>query len=160
MNYGKKSLENLVNQTNAIESEKGIKTFGFGYPILVRRNESDNSLTVSPILIWSLNVNPTKDFNTWTIKRTPDDPIYFNEVLINHIESDSKIKLKSISADFLEDGLIDKDELNSILCDLISKININDDDDLQEIFKTKSKKISRIKEKKEYEMKIEKRKEE
>lgn len=147
----KKSLENLVNQTNAIESEKGIKTFGFGYPILVRRNQSDNNLTISPVLIWSLNINPTKDFNTWTIKRSEEDPIYLNEVLINHIESDSKIKLESISADFLEDGLIDSDELNSILSNLISKINVNENENFEEIFKIKSKKVSRIKEKKEYE---------
>lgn len=147
----KKSLENLVNQTNAIESEKGIKTFGFGYPILVRRNQSDNNLTVSPVLIWSLNINPTKDFNTWTIKRSEEDPIYLNEVLVNHIESDSKIKLESISADFLEDGLIDRNELNIILSNLISKININEIENFEEIFNLKSKKVSRIKEKKEYE---------
>src|SRR5690606_9884808 len=45
-----KSFENLINQTEAIESEKGINTFGFGFPILVRRDQSDNKLTVAPIL--------------------------------------------------------------------------------------------------------------
>ena len=45
-----KSFENLINQTEAIESEKGINTFGFGFPILVRRDQSGNKLTVAPIL--------------------------------------------------------------------------------------------------------------
>ncbi len=79
-----KSFENLINQTDAIESEKGINTFGFGFPILVRRDQSDNKLTVAPILIWSLRIKRTKEFNTWEILRTEDDPIYINEVLINH----------------------------------------------------------------------------
>tara|TARA_B100000963_G_C22632381_1_gene675659 strand:- start:321 stop:4367 length:4047 start_codon:yes stop_codon:yes gene_type:complete len=147
----KKSLENLVNQTNAIEAEKGIKTFGFGYPILVRRNQSDNNLTVSPVLIWSLNISPTKDLNTWIIRRTAEDPIYINEVLINHLESDSKIKLTSISDEFLEDGLIDKEELITIISDLLLKINLNEAENLKEKLKSKFEKITRIKEKKEYE---------
>ena len=38
-----KSFENLINQTEAIESEKGINTFGFGYPILAEvTNQTTN----------------------------------------------------------------------------------------------------------------------
>jgi hypothetical protein len=50
-----KSFENLINQTEAIESEKGINTFGFGFPMLIRRDLADNKLTVAPVLIWSLS---------------------------------------------------------------------------------------------------------
>ena len=64
-----KSFENLINQTEAIESEKGINTFGFGFPLLVRRDQSDNELTVAPVLIWSLRIKRTKEFNTWLIQR-------------------------------------------------------------------------------------------
>ena len=74
----KKTFENLVNQTEAIESEKGINTFGFGFPILIRRNQSDNEITVAPILIWSLRIKRTKEFNTWVISRNEDDAIYLN----------------------------------------------------------------------------------
>ena len=35
------SVEILINQTETIELEKGINTFGFGYPILVRRDRID-----------------------------------------------------------------------------------------------------------------------
>lgn len=43
------SFENIINQTDAIEAEKGINTFGFGFPILIRRDQADNKLTVAPI---------------------------------------------------------------------------------------------------------------
>ena len=59
-----KAFENLINQTEAIESEKGINTFGFGFPILARRDRADNKLTVAPILIWSLRIKRTNEFNT------------------------------------------------------------------------------------------------
>src|SRR5690606_16022073 len=34
-----KAFENHINQTEGIESEEGIKTFGFGFTILVRRDK-------------------------------------------------------------------------------------------------------------------------
>lgn len=146
-----KSFENLINQTDAIESEKGINTFGFGFPVLVRRDESDKKLTVAPILIWSLRIKRTKEFNTWEILRTEDDPIYFNEVLINHLQNDSKIEINQISSDFLDDGLIDKNELLDICVNLIESINTSTPSDLREIFEKKLNEIKSIPEKKYYE---------
>ena len=86
-----KAFENLINQTEAIESEKGINTFGFGFPILARRDRADNKLTVAPILIWSLRIKRTKEFNTWEILRNEEDPIYINEVLINHLSIEAEL---------------------------------------------------------------------
>ena len=106
-----KSFENLINQTEAIESEKGINTFGFGFPILIRRDNTDNKITVAPILIWSLRIKRTKEFNTWEIIRNEEDPIYLNEVLVNHLKSDSNIELQPTLTQTLEDGLITKEEL-------------------------------------------------
>lgn len=146
-----KSFENLINQTDAIESEKGINTFGFGFPILVRRDQSDNKLTVAPILIWSLRIRRTKEFNTWEILRTEDDPIYINEVLINHLQNDSKIEINQISSDFLDDGLIDKKELLDICVNLIDSINSSIPDDLRETFRKKLDNLKSIPEKKHYE---------
>lgn len=146
-----KSFENLINQTDAIESEKGINTFGFGFPILVRRDQSDNKLTVAPILIWSLRIRRTKEFNTWEILRTEDDPIYINEVLINHLQNDSKIEINQISTDFLDDGLIDKSELLDICVNIIESINSSITDDLRETFEKKLNQIISIPDKKHYE---------
>jgi len=146
-----KAFENLINQTEAIESEKGINTFGFGFPILVRRDRADNKLTVAPILIWSLRIKRTREFNTWEIRRSEDDPIYINEVLINHLQSDSSIEIEQIPNEMLDDGLIDKNELIEICSKLIRTINTTTPDDLQETFRKKLEKIVSIKSKKDYE---------
>ena len=145
-----KAFENLINQTEAIESEKGINTFGFGFPILARRDKADNKLTVAPILIWSLRIKRTKEFNTWEILRNEEDPIYINEVLINHLQSDSNIEIKQIPSDMLDDGLINKSELIEICSNLIRAINTTSPDDLEETFKKKLDKITSIGDKAHY----------
>ncbi|MGE5411139.1 MAG: AAA domain-containing protein, partial [Clostridiales bacterium] len=146
-----KAFENLINQTEAIESEKGINTFGFGFPILARRDSADNKLTVAPILIWSLRIKRTKEFNTWEILRTEEDPIYINEVLINHLQSDVNVEIEQISNNILDDGLINKTELIEICSKVIRAINIATPDDLEEIFNKKLEKITAIGDKAHYE---------
>lgn len=145
-----KSFENLINQTDAIESEKGINTFGFGFPILVRRDQSDNKLTVAPILIWSLRIKRTKDFNTWEILRNEEDPIYINEVLINHLQNDSKIEINQVSSEHLDDGLIDRNELLDICAEIIDSINSTTPNDLRETFEKKLNDIKPISDKNHY----------
>ncbi len=146
-----KSFENLINQTETIELEKGINTFGFGFPLLIRRDQADNKLTVAPILIWSLRIKRTKDFNTWEINRNEDDPIYLNEVLINHLQNDSKIEIESIPNEMLDDGLISKSELIEICVNLIKTINSSVPIDLYDTFKKKLDDINPISEKAHYE---------
>jgi len=146
-----KAFENIINQTEAIESEKGINTFGFGFPILIRRDQADNKLTVAPILIWSLRIKQTKEFNTWEINRTEDDPIYLNEVLINHLLSDSKIEIEPIPSEMLDDGLINEDELIEVCTNLIKAINTTVPIDIKETFRKKLENISSIGDKAHYE---------
>lgn len=146
-----KAFENLINQTEAIESEKGLNTFGFGFPILARRDNADNKLTVSPILIWSLRIKRTKEFNTWEITRNDDDPIYLNEILINHLQNDANIQLEPIPSEMLDDGLINKSELLEICKNLLEAINTKSQDNLEEIFSNKLENISSIGDKAHYE---------
>lgn len=145
-----KAFENLINQTEAIEAEKGINTFGFGFPILARRDRADNKLTVAPILIWSLRIKRTKEFNTWEILRNEEDPIYINEILINHLQSDSNIEIEQIPSEMLDDGLIHKTELIEICSNLIRAVNTTSPADLEETFKTKLDKIIPIGDKAHY----------
>jgi very-short-patch-repair endonuclease len=146
-----RSFENLINQTEAIESEKGINTFGFGYPLLARRDRSDNKLTVAPILIWSLRIKRTSEFNTWMVHRNEDDPIYLNEVLINHLQSDSKITIEPISSEMLDNGLIDKEELLDICLNLIRSINTSVPENLRDVFRQKLEVVKAIPDKKHFE---------
>lgn len=146
-----KAFENLINQTEAIESEKGINTFGFGFPILVRRDKADNKLTVAPILIWSLRIKRTKESNTWEILRNEDDPIYINEVLINHLQSDAQVTIDPISNEMLEDGLITGEELIQICTSILKTINASVPDDLKDILQQKLQSVTSIGSKNNYE---------
>ncbi|HCY77697.1 MAG TPA: hypothetical protein DHV28_17435 [Ignavibacteriales bacterium] len=146
-----KSLENLINQTDTIESEKGINTFGFGFPLLVRRDQSDNKLTVAPILIWSLKINRTNEFNTWIIQRNEDDPIYINELLINHIQNELNASINQISSDMLDDGLIDKNELIDLCYEILSVVNTKNSGNLKEIISNKLKSVKSISDRNHYE---------
>lgn len=146
-----KAFENLINQTETIEAEKGINTFGFGFPILIRRDRADNKLTVAPLLIWSLRIKRTKEFNTWEILRSEDDSIYINEVLINHLQSDANLVIDQISSEILEDGLVESSELIKVCFDLIKAINTYVPTDLKESFETKLQNIIPFGDKKYYE---------
>lgn len=146
-----KAFENLINQTETIESEKGINTFGFGFPILARRDQADNKLTVAPILVWSLRIKRTREFNTWEIMRNEDDPIYINEVLINHLRSDANVEIEQIQSEMLDDGLINKKQLIEICSKLIRSINTTVEDDLEDTFLKKLSSISAIQDKAHYE---------
>lgn len=142
-----KRLNSLEHEVKDIELENGINTFGFGYPLLVRRDLKDNKITVAPLFIWSLRLTRPKEKNTWRIKRTEDDPIILNEVLINHLESDAAIKLDQIADEFLEDSLIDKEELIDLCMNVIEKMNDTVTDEHLRAFKSNSNTISRIPEK-------------
>lgn len=146
-----KAFENLINQTEAIESEKGINTFGFGFPILIRRDRTDNKLTVAPILIWSLRIKSTREFNTWEINRKEDDPIYLNEILVNHLLSDSNIDIGQIPTEILDDGLISDRDLIDVCLKLLKAINTNVPDDLKLTYQDKLNNISAIRDKAYYE---------
>lgn len=146
-----KSFENLINQTDTIESEKGINTFGFGFPLIVRRDQSDNKLTVAPILIWSLKIKRTNEFNTWIIQRTEEDPIYVNELLINHIQNELKASISQISSEMLDDGLIDKNELTDLCYEILSVINTKNSGNLKDIIINKLKSVKSISDRNYYE---------
>ena len=118
-----RSLQNLINHSDSLESEKGINSFGFGFPTLVFKSKSDNKLVFAPLLIWSLKIKNLGEANSFQLIKTEEDPIYINEVLINYLESDSGIKLDNLSAEMLDDGLIDKDELINLCDEILSKLN-------------------------------------
>ena len=119
-----RSLENLIFQNEVIYSEKGVNSLGFGFPILIRKDLSDGQISASPLLIWSINIKPTNEMNTWEITRAEDDPIYLNEVLINHLQSDSGVILDQLSEEVLSDGKIDKPELFNICETILSQLKV------------------------------------
>ena len=124
-------LKSIGKQNRDYFLEHGIEPFGFGFPIIYKRDKSDpKSIIKAPLIIWSLLIEENRQFsNLWTIKRDEDYPIYFNDVLISHIEKDEGIKIDSISKEFLEDSIINKDELVELALGFISRFGSQLDQD-------------------------------
>ncbi len=131
-------LKSICKQNKDYFLEHGIEPFGFGFPIIYKRDKSDpKSIIKAPLIIWSFEIEENRQYsNKWTIKRDEDFPIYFNDVLISHIERDEGIKIESISKEFLEDSLLNKDELIALTLEFISRFGSELDQDTisQKIF--------------------------
>lgn len=146
-----RSLEDLFNQIEAIESEKGLNSFGFGYPLLVRRDLADKKIIVAPIFIWSLRIKRSKELNTWEISRAEDDSISVSEVLINHLESDTKIIIDQLHSEIVERGIITETEVVDYCLKLTKAINGSIKEETKNIFEEKLTHVHSIKDKKHYE---------
>ncbi len=135
-----KSFNNIFNQVEVIKAEKGIETFGFGFPLLVRKDKLDRRLTVAPLVIWQLQLQRSKKNDTWNVVKNEDTAIYVNEVLINHLISDSEIVIDQIPSEMLDDNVLSREELFKVCYDIVSKVNSGSKDKLQgsleEVFKT------------------------
>lgn len=133
-----KIFTSLLNQVTVIKEERGVETFGFGFPLLIRKNRADKKLTVAPLIIWKLKLERSKKNDAWIISRETDSDIYLNEVLVNHLQADAEIFLDPLSADFVGDGIITKDELYEVCKGVLKKTNIskiaNIDDNLNKLF--------------------------
>jgi len=124
-----KRLNSLYYENNDNFLEFGIQTFGFGFPLLIRRDKQTNaSIIAAPLLIWNLDIQKSSTTaNKWNIKRGNDYPISINEVLISHIQKDENISINRLDAGYLEDALIDYDELNTITNEIFSQLGIKTD---------------------------------
>jgi superfamily I DNA and/or RNA helicase/very-short-patch-repair endonuclease len=109
------------NEDNFLEH--GIKTFGFGFPILVYKPKSDpEKLICAPVFIWKLELKCIQ--NEWTISRDEDYSISMNEVMFNYLEQDLNTKgFTRLSEEYLSDYKIDKDELIELTKNLLFEIS-------------------------------------
>jgi len=116
-------LKSICKQNKDYFLEHGLEPFGFGFPIIYKRDKKDpKNVIKAPLLIWSLEIEELRQYsNRWVIKREEDYPIYFNDVLISHIEKDENFKLSQISHEFTEDSLIDKSELIQLTTEFLSR---------------------------------------
>ena len=129
-------LKSICKQNNDYFQEHGIKPFGFGYPIILKRDSKDpKNVIKAPLIIWALEIEEDrKQVNKWVIKREEDYPIYFNEVLISHIEKDEGIKISKLKKELLEDFILDFNELCEVTSDFINQFGSKIDTiEIQEI---------------------------
>ncbi|HEY0272899.1 MAG TPA: AAA domain-containing protein, partial [Chitinophaga sp.] len=142
-----KKLHILARRLNAIcienddnFKEQGIRTFGFGYPILVKRTRQDPDKVIkAPLFIWPLEILKAHDkVNSWSVLRNKtlnennrivDEELHsvaINEVLLSFLRTDENIVLPQINEELLEDAIIDKDELLSLLLGVLRAFHATD----------------------------------
>lgn len=138
---------NIENEDNY--KEHGIKTFGFGYPILIKPSKQDpKKIIKAPLFIWQLEiVKASNKVNTWSILRNKvksetgkivDDEIHsvgLNEVLLSFLKNDEGIIIPQINEDLLEDAIIDKNELLEECAKILKSLNSNSQDNTFENLK-------------------------
>jgi superfamily I DNA and/or RNA helicase/very-short-patch-repair endonuclease len=139
-----KRLNSIAIENEDNYKEHGIKTFGFGYPLLIKPSKNDpQKIIKAPLFIWQLEIaKATNKVNTWSILRNKtrneegkikDNEVHsvaLNEVLISFIKTDENIDIPQINEDLLEDAIIDKRELveecERVLKTLNTNVNITE----------------------------------
>ncbi len=128
---------NIENEDNF--KEHGIKTFGFGFPILIKPSKQDpRKIIKAPLFIWQLElIKSTNKVNTWSILRNKvkkengqikDEEIHsigLNEVLLSFLKTDENIIVPQINEEFLEDSVIDRKELIDECYKVLKALNAN-----------------------------------
>lgn len=128
----KKIVQKIIKRLNHLDyqekeefAEHGYHSFGFGYPLLIKRDPNNpDRILKAPLLIWYLHIEKdTRKNNTWTISRDEQDPLIFNELLQSHLESTEKIRTDDLDA-LLEDDFMNEKQLNVCCQKLLEKLNI------------------------------------
>lgn len=112
-----KRLASLQYDHDDFEKEYGVQTFGFGFPLIVRRNPNDlTKMIVAPLFIWPLQIKKSYTRNReWQIIRDPEQPIRVNEALRAYLKTEQHLELPVPADDVLDDGLLNADELNAFM---------------------------------------------
>ena len=132
-----KRLNAIIIENEDYFKEHGTKTLGFGYPILIKRSSKDPTKIIkAPLFIWALDAIKSKNkVNEWTIFRnktvqqngnlveTDIHGVSINEVLLSFIKGEDDILLPGLSADVLDDLLVDQSELLAACSQVLSALN-------------------------------------
>lgn len=124
-----KRLNFITYSNNDYYLEHGVKPFAFGYPILLKKDRQDPTKIIkAPVLIWYLDIekSSTKAYK-WTIRRAEDYPVYFNQLLISHIENDEGITLQNLSDEYLSDSILEESEVVEICNRLLQQLGAEEE---------------------------------
>lgn len=142
---------NIENEDNY--KDFGIKTFAFGFPILIKPSKQDpKKIIKAPLFIWQLEIiKATNKVNTWSILRNKtrnesgkivDEEVHsvgLNEVLITFLKTDENILVPQINEELLEDEIIDQKELIDECYKVLKALNTNATTNIKESLLAKFK---------------------
>ncbi|HTE27988.1 AAA domain-containing protein [Flavitalea sp.] len=132
-----KRLNSLHFENEDYFKEHGSKTFGFGYPLLIKRSRKDiNKVIKAPLFIWPLEIiKSVNKVDTWSILRNKvrnesgkvvDEEIHsvgVNEVLSSFFQTDEGITIPQINEELLEDAVITREELLNACYTVLASLN-------------------------------------
>ncbi|PUZ22119.1 AAA domain-containing protein [Chitinophaga costaii] len=139
-----KRLNTIIIENEDYYKEHGIKTLGFGYPVLIKRSSKDPAKIIkAPLFIWPLEAVKSKNkVNEWSFLRNKliqpngkiaDADIHsvsINEVLLSFIKGEDNITLPHLTNEALEDALIDRKELVDACAEVLQSLNANSKEDI------------------------------
>lgn len=142
-----KRLNAIIIENEDYFKEHGMKTLGFGYPILIKRSSKDPAKIIkAPLFIWQLEAVKSKNkVNEWSFLRnkvvqtngkivdSDIHPISINEVLLSFIKSEDDITLPNLANEALEDALIDSHELVNACAEVLKALNSNGKEQILEV---------------------------
>ena len=126
-----KRLDTINHQNNDDYQEYGVRTFGFGYPLVIRRSKQNpNKVVKAPLIIWRMYLEKSiHQINEWKIIRTEEDSILLNEVLINHLEQEEKVVFKAAVEEYLNEDVLTFTQLKSICNKIMERFNLENVED-------------------------------
>lgn len=124
-----KRLDSLVYENRDHYLEYGTEPFGFGYPLIIRRDtKQPDKLIKAPLFIWSLGIEKiNSQAMSWKISRHDEMPVYVNPVLLSHIENDTGLNLSQLRNDYADDFFINQQELTDICNQLLAQLNADNE---------------------------------
>lgn len=134
-----KRLNSIIIENEDYHKEHGIKTLGFGYPVLIKRSSKDPAKIIkAPLFIWQLEAVKSKTkVNEWSFLRNKliqsngkiaDADIHsvsINEVLLSFIKGEDNISLPHLTSEALEDSILDRKELVDACVEVLQSLNAN-----------------------------------
>lgn len=122
-----KRLDAIYYENHDNFLEHGIEPFGFGFPMLIKKDSQDPTKSIkAPLLIWQLAINKSsKKQNTWKLSRKEEYAIGFNEVLVSHLLKNYNLDVSNLIEEVNNAEAIDQNFILEICQKLIQAINPN-----------------------------------
>lgn len=120
-----KRLNTIIASEEDEFQEHGVRSFWFGYPLLVKKIPKDfgaDKIMVAPLFIRKLTIERLKS-SKYTYQISRDDEMWFglNEVLLWSLETNDKVLVKQIWEDAMDDWVLSQEELLESLNWLLSQ---------------------------------------
>jgi hypothetical protein len=130
-------LSVLAIENNDHFAEQGVKTFGFGFPVLLYKDPKDPSRIIkAPMFIWYLDIERNyKRANEWVLTRQEDFPIIHNLVLSAFLRNNASVQLAPVDEQLLADAILDKDEISKLAYTQLTQLHPHHSADLEQRFR-------------------------